>query len=120
MAMSRMKKAKPDPVRQHKTSGLLLNGPGNDVLTLAEAAAYLRLPEEDVLRLVQQQDLPGRQLANEWRFLKAAIQHWLGTSPRGNNEGIWAAAGSLRDDPYLEEMLKSIDRMRGKADGWEG
>lgn len=54
------------------------NGPTQpDVLTLAEAAAYLRLTEEDVLRLVNEQALPARRLGNEWRFLKAAVQHWL-------------------------------------------
>ena len=56
------------------------NGPVQaEVLTLAETAAYLRLPEADVLRLVDEQALPTRRLGNEWRFLKAAIQHWLGT-----------------------------------------
>ena len=38
-----------------------LNGPTTgEVLTLAEAAAYLRLPEEEVVKLTQMQDLPGR------------------------------------------------------------
>ena len=62
---------------------------------------------------MEQQGLPARQLANEWRFILAAIQHWLGNPSYSSKEGIWAAAGSLKDDPYLEEMLKSIDRMRG-------
>jgi excisionase family DNA binding protein len=86
-----------------------------EVLTLAEAAAYLRLSEPDVLQLVQEQALPGRQLRNEWRFLKAAIQHWLCTPlPPKSKEGIWEAAGSWKDDPYREEMLKEIYRNRGR------
>jgi excisionase family DNA binding protein len=85
------------------------------VLTLGEAATYLRLPEADVLRLVEEQALPARQLGKEWRFLKSAIQAWLSTPRTKNNQqGIWAAAGALKDDPYLEEMLKEIDRMRGR------
>src|SRR5437867_3705060 len=40
-----------------------------EVLTLAEAAAYLRVSEADVVRLAQQQDLPGRLIGTEWRFL---------------------------------------------------
>ncbi len=59
---------------------VLLNGPvTGEVLTLAEAAAYLRLPEEEVVRLAQMQDLPGRLAGAEWRFLKTAIKHWLST-----------------------------------------
>jgi excisionase family DNA binding protein len=43
---------------------------GLEVLTLAEAAAYLRFSEEDVVRLVHEQGLPGRRLDREWRFLR--------------------------------------------------
>jgi excisionase family DNA binding protein len=91
------------------------------VLTLAEAAAYLRLPDADVLRLVDEQGLPGRHVGAEWRFLKAAIQAWLSTpAPPGRDQGIWAAAGALKDDPYLDEMLKEIERMRGRPADEEG
>src|SRR5947209_2818604 len=45
----------------------------NEVLTLSEAAAYLRVAEAEVLRLVLLQELPGRQIGNEWRFLKAGL-----------------------------------------------
>src|SRR5277367_5054010 len=48
-----------------------------EVLTLVEAAAYLRLTEADVLRMVDEQGLSARQLGKEWRFLKSAIQDWL-------------------------------------------
>src|SRR6266498_5218481 len=91
-------------------------GPPGEVLTLAEAAAYLRLPEADVLRLVDQQGLPARRLANEWRFLKAAIQDWLrvGTpSLQANKEAWMSLAGAWKDDPYVEEELKEIYRRRG-------
>jgi len=92
-----------------------------DVLTLGEAAAYLRFSEPDVVRLVEQQGLPARRLGNEWRFLKAAIQNWLSAPvPQGQPQGIWAAAGALRDDPYLDEMLQEIERMRGRPAREEG
>ena len=55
-------------------------GPWHGVLTLAEAAAYLRVSEMDVLRMVRDQILPGRQVASDWRFLKAAVQNWLRAS----------------------------------------
>ncbi|NLX99651.1 MAG: helix-turn-helix domain-containing protein [Rhodopirellula sp.] len=52
-----------------------------EVLTLEETAAYLRVSQEDVLEAVRQQRLPGRQVRQQWRFLKVAIQDWLRTSP---------------------------------------
>jgi excisionase family DNA binding protein len=86
------------------------------VLTLAEAAAYLRLPEADVLRLVEEQGLPARQLGAEWRFLKAAIQEWLrsGPPPKPSKEAQLAVAGSWKDDPYVDEELKETYGRRGR------
>ncbi len=57
------------------------NGAPGEVLTLAEAAAYLRLSEDDVVRLVHGQGLPGRLVGKEWRFLKPALQDWLRSPP---------------------------------------
>ena len=93
-----------------------------EVLTLAEAAAYLRLSETDVLRLVDQQGLSARQLGAEWRFLKAAIQDWLrtGPPPRGSKEAQLAVAGAWKDDPLLEEELREIYRQRGRPMTEEG
>jgi excisionase family DNA binding protein len=83
------------------------------VLTLNEAAAYLRLSEPELLRLVQEQELPGRYTGSGWRFLKSALQQWLSQSyPKPSKEAQLAGIGSWKDDPYLEEMLKEIYRKR--------
>jgi excisionase family DNA binding protein len=85
------------------------------VLTLAEAAAYLRVPEDEVVRLVRQQELPGRLLGTEWRFLKCALQDWLrAPPPKGSKEAILALAGAWKDDPYLDEEVKEIYKRRGR------
>ena len=63
------------PQSQPATSPLAAtNGPLGEVLALAEAAGYLRLPEQDVVRMIHEQDLPARQVGTEWRFFKGAIQ----------------------------------------------
>ncbi len=87
----------------------------DDVLTLAEAAAYLRVNEADLLGRVGARDIPGRQIGNEWRFLKSALQDWLRTPVRpSSKEAILSAIGSWKDDPYLDEMLREIYRQRGR------
>jgi excisionase family DNA binding protein len=86
-----------------------------EVLTLAEAAAYLRLPEAEVVRLVNSQGLPGRRAGEEWRFLKAAVQDWLRTpAPQPGKEAMLSRIGSWKDDPHLEEMLREIFKRRGR------
>ena len=91
------------------------NGAPGEVLTLAEAAAYLRLPEADVVRLVHGQGLPGRLVGKEWRFLKTALQDWLRTPVlQPGKEAMLSRIGSWKDDPYLDEMLKEIFKKRGR------
>jgi len=86
---------------------------GGEVLTLSEAAAYLRVAESQLAELATRQELPGRQIAGEWRFLKTALANWLATTPR---KGFWEAQfGALKDDPYLDEMLRDVYRQRGRS-----
>ena len=33
---------------------------------------------------------------------------------KNKSKGIWAAAGSWKNDPYLDELLKEIYRSRGR------
>jgi excisionase family DNA binding protein len=87
------------------------------VLTLAEAAEYLRLPEGDVVGLVHSQGLPGRCIAKEWRFLKAAIEHWLATAPpcwEARKSAILELAGRYKEDPDLEQIVEDAYRRRGR------
>jgi excisionase family DNA binding protein len=83
-----------------------------DVLTLAEAAAYLRVSETEITDLMHRQRLPGRKIGTEWRFLKAAIQEWLRLPEKENF--WWKHFGALKGDPYLDEMLEQIYRDRGR------
>ena len=83
-----------------------------DVLTLAEAAAYLRVPEAELGRLTGSQGLPGRRIGSEWRFSRAAILDWLRRPSM--KESLLRLAGSWKDDPYLDEMLDEIYRQRGR------
>ena len=109
-------KPKPKPAPALATPpAAMTNGPVGEVLTLSEAAAYLRLPEADVLRLVEEQALPARRLAKEWRFLKAAIQAWLSQPVVGKKDFWEACAGVFKDDPDLEEIVKEAYRQRGRS-----
>jgi excisionase family DNA binding protein len=94
------------------------NGLVNEVFTLAETAAYLRVSEADVLDLVGSQNLPGRHIGSEWRFLKSAIQHWLSSgSPtvEARKEAQLALAGKYKDDPDLLRICEEAYRQRGAS-----
>jgi hypothetical protein len=98
----------------------------SDVLTLAEAAAYLRVPEASVLRAIGPEGPPARLIEGEWRFYKPALQDWLRTVPNPSGRealapavGSWKErllqhAGAAKNDPFLAEMLETIYRERGR------
>lgn len=49
----------------------------DEVLTLEELAAFLKVSETTAYALVRGGELPGRKVGREWRFLKARVVAWL-------------------------------------------
>jgi excisionase family DNA binding protein len=89
-----------------------------EVLTLAEAAAYLRVPEAELARTAGSQGLPGRIIGSEWRFSRDAIQDWLRLPSMKHR--LLQSAGSWKDDPYLDELLREIERQRERSIAEDG
>ena len=109
--------AQKNPAPSSRTAVAATTGAVSEVLTLAEAAAYLRVSEGDLLDLVHSQHLPGRFTGSEWRFLKAAIQQWLSAgSPtaEARKEAQLALAGKYKDDPDLLHICEEAYRQRDR------
>jgi excisionase family DNA binding protein len=86
------------------------------VLTLSEAAAYLRVAESQVQRLAEMRALPGRKIEGEWRFLMAGLQDWLRAPTAGSGkEAFLALAGVWRDDPDIKQIVRDAHRRRGRT-----
>ena len=90
--------------------------PPPDVLTPAQAAAFLQVTEEVVIREAEGGRLPGRKLGADWRFSRLAITDWLAgptePTPKSVREGILALAGVWKDDPTVDPMIEEIYRQR--------
>ena len=111
-----------------------------DVLTLEEASAYLRLPVAVVLRQASQGHIPGRKIEDNWRFLKTAIDDWLGCrtigeptqyaalaekaetlaeSAKFEQSDPWIKfAGMFKDDPLFDEFVEDMAVYRHKLDAY--
>jgi len=47
------------------------------VLTVDEAAEYLRIPKSSLYKLAQGGKIPSQKVGRHWRFHKEALDHWL-------------------------------------------
>ena len=54
--------------------------PPNEVMTLPEAAAFLRLGEKQLERSAAKSEVPARCIAGQWRFSRAALLAWLASA----------------------------------------
>lgn len=90
----------------------------SDVLTIQEAASYLRTTEAEVLKAIQSASLPARTVGDEWRIHRSAIDDWLRTpvEPTGK-AALLALAGHWKDDPTLEALVADAyaERERSKS-----
>ena len=92
----------------------LENSMVSDVFTIEELADYLKLSPEIILTQAKQGALPGRQVADTWRFLKDAIDDWLRV--QDSRAILIHQAGALADDESLEMLRTTIYRDRGRAE----
>jgi len=86
----------------------------DNVLTLKEAANYLKIPEEKIERQVIQGNILGRRIEDEWRFLKTAIGEWL--KNYDSRTILISQSGALSDDETLDELRMMIYSERGRSE----
>jgi hypothetical protein len=71
------KTSKPRSSKKSELNGTSVQSE-SEVLTLAEAAAFLRVPENGLKADVVDGKVPGRLVAGEWRFSRVGLMCWLG------------------------------------------
>lgn len=72
---------------------------GQDILDLAEAAAYLRVEESDLAELCARGEVPARKIGSAWRFHREALGVWL----RGDR-------AVLPDYPTADAVLMLLEK----------
>ncbi|MGH2698153.1 MAG: helix-turn-helix domain-containing protein [Actinomycetota bacterium] len=53
----------------------------DDVLTSAEAAAFLKVNPRTVVEEAKRGRLPGRRMGKGWRFSRKVLEDWLASGP---------------------------------------
>jgi excisionase family DNA binding protein len=86
-----------------------------EVMTLEEAAEFLRLPQATVRHHAARLAIPARQIGEEWRFSRHALQEWL-RGPSGKQVLLSQAGAFGGDKEDLAELRTSIYRDRGRPE----
>lgn len=48
-----------------------------EILTVGEAASFLRIGTRSLYRLVKEGKVPGKKVLNKWRFEKERLREWV-------------------------------------------
>ena len=83
------------------------------VLTLAEAAKFLRVKKSTLQKIADQGRIPARKIGEEWRFLRGALENWL-TGHSSPRQALLDQIGAFKDDETLMPMLEEIYKARGR------
>jgi len=70
------------------------------LMTVEEAAGYLRVGKKTIYRLLKQGKIPATRVGQQWRFNKASIDKWLHQTPAEIGANILVV-----DD---EEIIRSL------------
>ena len=90
------------------------------VLTLTEAAAFLRVNEAALADKAAAGEIPAQQIGGEWRFLQRALVDWLHTASvngaptaaAGSKGAVLKVFGMFKDESDLEARLADLRALR--------
>lgn len=49
----------------------------NDILTIEEAAEYLKIGKRSIYKLAKAGEIPCKKVLNKWRFVKEELKKWV-------------------------------------------
>jgi excisionase family DNA binding protein len=85
------------------------------VLTLEEAAYYLKIPKSVLEKQLASGNIPGKNIGGHPRFLKSALDQWLATKDF-SKEQLLTLAGAFAHDESFPDLLEAIKANRKRAD----
>jgi excisionase family DNA binding protein len=59
----------------------------DEVLTIKEVAALLKLADKTVYAMAQAGEIPAFKIRGQWRIKRAELDQWIDAKPRGGDGG---------------------------------
>ena len=86
-----------------------------EVLTLEEAAAFLKVSEDTLKNETANHHVPGQRIGNEWRFLHSSLLDWLGAK---SNPQLPLSELLPKNDETPEEQEAFLKLLAEIRDSW--
>jgi len=71
----------------------------NEILTIEDVAAYLRLTPQTIYKWAQEKRIPAAKLGKEWRFRKSIVDRWLDEQILSGDSGFEHLKQATTDRP---------------------
>ncbi len=80
-----------------------------ELMTVREVAAYLRVTEKTIYRLVRRGGIPATRVGRQWRFSKTSIDGWLQRKSIGAKANILV----IDDKAIIRTLFKEVLKEQG-------
>ena len=81
-----------------------------DILTLPEAAAYLKVEEKDLAEMAEAGNVPARHIAGDWRFSRRAVEDWVRFPGFHPAEYFRRHPRWVFESAFMEEILALLEK----------
>jgi excisionase family DNA binding protein len=81
----------------------------NELMTVKEAATYLRLNYMTIYKLAQKRRIPATKVGGNWRFKKEILDDWLERNATTEQGTVLV----VDDDPAIKDILKEMTQKQG-------
>lgn len=86
---------------------------GKEVLTLVEAARFIRVSEKTLGAMARERRIPAQKVGREWRFLRPALEDWL--------KGLFPGSRVAEPNPSYRQghLFKDeiVEQHKGREEG---
>ena len=82
-----------------------------EVLTVEEAAEYLRVAGTTLMAKAREGEIPGKRIGRLWRFSRRELLEWVEDRARTGEEDLALARAAMEDydDPDNQGVLSSAE-----------
>jgi excisionase family DNA binding protein len=78
----------------------------SDIMTLTEAAKYIRVSEKTLGELAREKGIPAQKVGREWRFLRQAVEEWFsGKLDSKKNASLLAQDSKMAKTAMVREPM---------------